>query len=688
MDSDIIFGIDFGTNNTVITYFQNNKANILYDGVFKTVKTRVGTNACGNYVNANCDNIIQNFKTKIGTEDLNQTLIIFFSHLKKLIYNKFPDSDLKTVITVPSNFNDSQREIIKQNFINCGFNIIRIINEPTAAALAYGLQTSCEDEEKILVLDMGAGTLDISILLKDNGFFEIVDSNGLNDLGGNDFTRVIYDYILKHLNFDDSKLNALWYSCQNTKEKLSYLNNHDIKVSDFSFNISSNKFESLSQNLIDKFNELLNNIYDTHKDIKYIIMVGNSSKIPFFKTNIEKIFNKTPWIYQNVDTVVSEGACLYGAIIENKYKSDFNVLLVDVLPLSLGVETADGNFSIIIPKNTPIPIKRTQRYTTDTPLDNSVTIKIYQGERKIANKNKLIGQFLFDQITADGNPQIDIAFKVDFNSIVNVMVTDKKSGVEKNILIKNLDVIPQEEIDEIIKNAEYYNTIDEEEMIKQSRTYQLNTKIEIAMNNIVTNNLFTEEKKNELLEELKIIDSKIEQSNTTELLNLLTELDTKYSHITSNIQNNDSQPEKNDLEKLMLFELKDQLTDKVNELLIKNPEWDEYLQPILEQLSFTNVTIEYIQDKLNILKELEDDEIIPPKDELKNLCLFLINEIEQEIIDLPKVKINKLNNLISETLTKLNSDTDDNYNWEDELNNFNNICENINNEIIYEQIES
>ena len=678
MNSDIIFGIDFGTNNTVITYFKNNKANVLYDGVFKTIKTRVGTNACGNYVNANSDTIIQNFKTKIGSEDLNQTLIIFFSHLKKLIYSKFPDCSLKTVITVPSNFNDTQREIIKQNFINCGFNIIRIINEPTAAALAYGLQTSCDDEEKILVLDLGAGTLDISILLKENGFFEIIDSNGLNDLGGNDFTRVIYDYVLKHRQFDESKLNTLWYSCQNTKEKLSYLNEYDVKVNDYTFTISNNKFESLSQNLIDRFNEILTNIRDNHNDIKYIIMVGNSSKIPFIKTNIDKIFNKTPWIYPNVDTVVSEGACLYGAIIEKKYQSDFNVLLVDVLPLSLGVETADGNFSIIIPKNTPVPIKRTQRYTTDTPSDNSVTIKIYQGERIIANKNKLIGQFIFDQITVDCNPQIDITFKVDFNSIINVIVTDKKSGVEKNILIKNLDMIPPEEIDDIIKNAEINNNIDEEEMLKCSRIYQLNTKIEIAMNNIKTNNLFNDDKKNELLDDLKNIDSKIESANNTELLNLLNEMNDKYLHITNNIQNNDHQPEKNDLEKLMIFELKDQLNNKINELLNKNPEWNEYLHPILEHLTYTNVTLEYIQDKINILKELEDEEIISPKDELNNLCLFINNEIEQGIMELPQDKIIKLNILIADTFNKLNSNNK--FDWQIELDNFNSICENINNE--------
>ena len=186
--------------------------------------------------------------------------------------------------------------------------------------------------------------------------------------------------------------------------------------------------------------QIINNM----PNINYIILVGGSSKIPILQSTIKRVTeslslsNIKQWIYPNLETVVAEGAGLYAGIIENKYTISDDVILMDVLPLSLGVELADGSYSIIIPKNTPLPVKRNQRYTTDSPCDTSIKVKIYQGERKIANKNFLIGEFIFDKVTAGGVPIIDIAFKINLNSIINVIITDRKSGIEKNILIKDL----------------------------------------------------------------------------------------------------------------------------------------------------------------------------------------------------------------------------------------------------------
>jgi molecular chaperone DnaK len=675
---DLILGIDFGTSNTVISFFDNNKPNILMDGIFKSIKTKVaitdGSYSCGNYIALKHDKLIYNFKTKIGSENLDDILIIFFDHLKKIINKKFPNhNNLKTVITVPSNFNDLQREIIRKNFINVGFDVLRIINEPSAAALSYGLTTSSNDDEKILVLDLGGGTLDITVLLKDNGFFEVLHSIGLNDLGGNDFTKVIYDYLLKQYpEINKDKLNQFWYLCQNAKEKLSWVENYEIKIDNFLFNIDIKKFENLANNLIIRFEEILNNIKNNYDDIKYIIMVGNASKTPFLKNIIENIFNIKPWLHNNLESVVAEGACLYGAILENVFKSDFNVLLVDVLPLSLGVETVDGNFSVIIPKDTPLPAKMTQKYTTDTPSENSVKIKVYQGERIIANKNTLIGEFIFDKISIGGTPQIEITFKVDTNSIITVTVTDKKTNVEKNILIKDIPKLDQDEINNIINLANNNNKIDQDEITRINRTYLINTKIEIAMNNIKLNNLINDEKKNELLNDLCLIESKIENAENTILLKLLKELDEKYLNWTQNnvetVDNND-----NELEKFMIMEMKEELYNKVMFLLNTNPEWGEFLNPIIEKLTYTNITLDYLRDKLETIKELEeDDTTISYKDQLNNICLFIKSQMEQDLIDIEKNKLDELSILITNTLLLFDKNVE--LDWETLLKDFNNKC--------------
>jgi len=671
---DIILGIDFGTTNTVISYFDNNQPNILLDGVFKTIKSKIGRKennyTCGNYISLNNDEIINNFKTKIGSEDLDKILIIFFNHLKKLILKKFKvnNANLITVITVPSNFNDIQREIIKKNFINVGFNVIRIINEPSAAALAYGLTNSCLDDEKILVLDLGGGTLDLSVLLKDEGFFEILHSVGLNDLGGNNFTQVIYDFIIKQNNNIDK--NKLWYSCQNAKEKLSWVDNYEIKIDNNLYNINIKKFENLCNLLIERLTNILNNIKENY-DIKYIIMVGCSSKMPQIKTVVEKVFNIKPWIHPNLESVVAEGACLYSAILQNKYKSNNNVFLLDILPLSLGVETVNGNFSIIIPKDTPLPAKRTQKYTTDTPSENSVKIKVYQGERIIASKNTLIGEFIFDKITVCNNPQIDITFKVDTNSIITVTIIDKKSDIEKNILIKDIPKLNNSEIENIINLANKYNKIDEEELIKTSRIYLLNTKIEIIMNNIKLNNLLNDNKKNELLNEILKIEEQINSANNITLLNFIKKLDEDYINFAQNTIDVSEDANKNELEKIMIIELKDELNTKVTFLLNKNPDWSEYLEPILEKLTETNISLEYLQDKLETIKELDEEETITSyKDQLNNICLFIKNQLEQGLIEIDKTK--ELILLINNTL--LLFDSNEEHDWEIELNEFNKKC--------------
>ncbi len=691
---DLILGIDFGTTNTVVTYFQNNKPNLLLDGVYKSIPSKIGIKNeilfCGNYIPLKPDYVIDNFKTIIGqsfnpiivgnkTLLLNDILIIFFDHIKKIINKKFDSTyNLKTIITVPSNFNDKQREIIRNAFNHCKFNVLRIINEPSAAALSYGLSNINDNEERILVIDTGGGTMDLTVLMKEDGLFQVEHSIGLNDLGGNNFTDCIYNYILKASNSKE-KNQILWYNCQIAKEKLSWLDNYELKFNNIIYNISQKQFEKLINNLINRVEEILNDIKNLYDSFRYIIMVGNTSKIPILQKIVFDIFNIKPWIHPNLEAVVAEGACLYGAIAENIFKSDTNVVLVDVVPLSLGLETSDGSFSIIIPKNTPLPVKKTARYTTDSPSDNSVMVKIYQGERKIANKNTLIGEYIFDKITTGGTPIIDITFKIDLNGIINIIIVDKKSQVEKNILIKDIPIINSDQLESILLEAENNENIDEEEMLIKSRLYQINAKFEIILNNIKFNNLLSDIKKQEYYDIILELESKIENANSTILLNIIKEINEKFNTLQTEHHEEETTNDSSSIDKIILFELKEELENKVKMLLAKNPEWGEYLNPILEELQLNNITKEYIEDKMNIIKDLDDNnENQDYKEQYKNVCLFIKNEINCGNISLTDDNMIILNKLITDSLILLDSESEpENINWESELDDFNKKCESL-----------
>ena len=700
---EIILGIDFGTTNTVISYFQNNKTNILKDGVYKSIPSKIGiknnTLYFGNYLPLQCDKIFNNFKTKIGLNEIKieinnkvlyetEILIYFFSHIKKII-NKNINGEytFKSVITVPSNFNDNQREIIRNNFNNCGFNVIRIINEPSAAALAYGLNNINNNEERILVIDIGGGTLDLTILTKENGFFEIEHSIGINDLGGNNFTNIIYEFVLKkHPGICDKNKKILWYTCQNVKEKLSYLDEYQIKLknydnrnNDLLINFDNKIFNSLSYDILEKYTSTIQNIKIDYTDIKYIVMVGNSSKMPMLQYKVTEIFDIKPWIYPNLESVVAEGACLYGAISENIFINNENILLVDVLPLSLGVETSDGTFSVIIPKNTPLPVKRTQKYTSDTPFENTIKIKVYQGERKIANKNTLIGEFEFNKVSLGCKPIIDITFKVDLNGVINVIILDRKSNVEKNILIKDIPQINDDELENILNLAKQNEELDEEETLIKTRLYLIKNKIDIILSNLKLNELINENKKEVIINEILELDNKADDANnSTILLNILKEIDEQYYTFT-NVQNYEEDTKGDDLNQIIIIEMKEELFNRVTLLLNKNPDWEEYLKPILDELNYNNVTKDYLIDKLETIKDLEDnedeDENIDYKSQLNNLCLFLKSEIELENLDVSKQKIEYLSQLINETIYIIESNDD--INWEIKLYDFNLNCEEI-----------
>jgi molecular chaperone DnaK (HSP70) len=297
MSNSIVFGIDLGTTSTVISYFKDGKIKVFNDGAFKLIPSKIYISPenkifCGNYIPLGVSDVINSFKIQIGNDfliernnkkyNINDILTIFVSHIKQLIINKFPDLiNPQTVITVPSNFSDIQREIIKTAFINNSFEVIRLINEPSSAALSYGLNQ--KEDKKIMVIDTGGGTMDITILEKTDNFFEVIHSIGLNDLGGNNFTQVIVDDILKK-NKNIKSNDVLFYSSQRMKEKLSYLDNFEINLKQFLgydsfYNLSQKDFYKLSNRLLNRVDELLSEILKKYEDIEYFILVGGSSKM-------------------------------------------------------------------------------------------------------------------------------------------------------------------------------------------------------------------------------------------------------------------------------------------------------------------------------------------------------------------------------------------------------------------------
>lgn len=705
-NKEILVGIDFGTTNTVITHFNNNKANILLDGIFKIIPSKIakynGKFYCGNYIPVNASDIIHSFKISIGDNTIfkfnsddsfyshHDLLVVFFKHLTEIIYQNLKNNNLliKAVITVPSNFNDNQREIIKSAYQIVGIKVIRIINEPSAAALAYGLSHSSGELEEILVIDTGGGTMDFTILQKLDTFFEVIHSEGLNDLGGNNFTKLIADDIIRVNNLKELKINEiiLWNQSQKIKEKLTYLDSYEININNLidnkiNYNLTKTKFENLSNDLIKKVENILKNILESYKNINWIILVGGTSRIPILQKTIKEITNKNPWIHPNLESVVSEGAGLYAGIIENKYQANEGVVLMDVLPLSLGIELADGSYSIIIPKNTPLPVKRGQKYTTDSPGDTSIKIKVYQGERMIANKNFLIGEFIFDKVSAGGVPIIEIAFKVDLNSIINIIIIDRKSGVERNILVKDIPQINSDDIDKIITQANSLLDTDEAELIRNQNIYLIKNHIENSLINLQINDLINESDKNEMLDKFKQIEESLETMNNFQLIETLNSLQESYALFGSVIPDYEEQSDDkmDGIEKLFYNDRKIELKNRIGILLAKNPEWKDFLDPVLEELTYENITIDYINEKLSLLEQLEEDnENVNNRDykqELNNLSMYLKSEIESGNIDLGDKNM-ILFELINNTIILLNENSNE-INWKEQLDLLNKKCEEI-----------
>jgi molecular chaperone DnaK len=416
-------------------------------------------------------------KVKMGDKDYSPEEIsaMVLSKLKADAESFLGEGVSEAVITVPAYFDDSQRQATKDAGKIAGLEVKRIINEPTAAALAYGLDKGEKSDEKIAVYDLGGGTFDVSILELGDGVFEVKSTNGDTHLGGADFDRTIVNYFVDEfkkengidLTDDKAAMQRLRDEAEKAKIELSTAQEVDINLpfltadaegpKHFEHKLTRAKLEQLVAELIDKTadpcEKALKDAGLKASDINAVVLVGGMTRMPAVQEKVKKIFGKDPMKGVNPDEVVAVGAAIQGGVLQGDVK---DVLLLDVTPLSLGIETMGGVMTKLIARNTTIPTSKSETFSTAADNQPQVEVHVLQGEREMAEGNKSLGRFILDGIPAAprGVPQIEVTFNIDANGILNVTAKDKGSGKEQSITISGSGNLDKESVEKMAKEAE------------------------------------------------------------------------------------------------------------------------------------------------------------------------------------------------------------------------------------------